>query len=174
MDKASGLLASLGPRDLSVQVVADATSLAKSSILYRFGSRQQLLDAAVRQCVSGAVALSETPGDDRARLRALAELSLRRPGWIRLVIAGVTNLRGTSVAEQLQPGVEAIYGLFGVDLADPLADPDRAVRVTGALGALAVFAVDAPPCLPPEARLEAVEDLCAGILAAGATRDLRR
>ena len=40
LDNAAGLLASLGPRDLSVQAVADATSLAKSSILYHFGSRQ--------------------------------------------------------------------------------------------------------------------------------------
>lgn len=170
LDNAAGLLASLGPRDLSVQAVADATSLAKSSILYHFGSRQGLLDAAVQQCVREAVGLTEVTGDDRARLRALAELSLDRPGWIRLVIAGVTNLHGTEVAAGLRPAIEALYGLFGVDIENPLADPDRAMRVTGTLGALAIFVIDAPPLLPPAARLQAVEDVCAGILEAGRGR----
>ena len=167
LDNAAGLLASLGPRDLSVQAVADATSLAKSSILYHFGSRQALLDAAVQQCVREARALGETTGDDRARLRALAELSLRRPGWMRLVIAAVTTLHGTTVADDLAPAVAALYGLFGVDVTDPQADPDRALRVTGALGALAIFVIDARPLLPPAARRQAVEDVCAGILEAG-------
>lgn len=170
LDNAAGLLASLGPRDLSVQAVADAASLAKSSILYHFGSRQALIDAAVQTCVREAHALSETTGDDRARLRALAELSHRRPGWMRLVIAGVTNLHGTDVGDALAPAVAALYGLFGVDVTAPHADPDRAVRVTGALGALAIFVIDARPLLPPSARLQAVEDVCAGILEAGAGR----
>jgi len=173
IDKASGLLATLGPRDLSVQVVADATSLAKSSILYHFGSRQELLDAAVRQCVRDAISLRETPGDDRARLRALAELALRRPGWMRLIIAGVTNLQGTVVGDELRPGIAALYGLFGVDVSDPLADADRAIRVTGALGALAIYVADVPPFLPHEVRLRAVEEVCSGILAAGSGRDSR-
>lgn len=167
VDTAAGLLAALGPRDLSVQVVADATSLAKSSILYHFGSRQGLLDAAVRQCVRDAEALRDTPGGDRARVRAVAELAMRRPGWMRLVVAGVTTLRGTEVGEQLRPAVEVLAEMFGVDVADPLADPDRAVRATGALGALAILVADVPPSLAREDRLRAVEDVCSGILAAG-------
>jgi hypothetical protein len=79
------------------------------------------------------------PARDRAVVEALVELTLRRPGFVALLLSIVSTFDPAEIPPHLDAVGEALFAAFAV--ADPDADVARTVRVVGALGALAVAAV---------------------------------
>jgi AcrR family transcriptional regulator len=139
------LFARRGFAKTSVQDVADAVGLSKAGLLHHFPSKDAL-HAAV---LAHAEALSERvldqvrtlpPGPlrDRRALEALADVALAHPGLVALLMAPATRLE----AGPPETGpADSVLRAFGVDR--DTADPERLVRVIGALSALAVLTLAA-------------------------------
>jgi AcrR family transcriptional regulator len=146
LDQAAALFARRGFAKTSVQDVADAVGLSKAGLLHHFPSKDALYAAvlghadglservldSVRNLPSGAVR-------DRRALEALADVALAHPGLVALLLAPTTQLAAADAAEN-GPG-ESVLRAFGVD--PETADPQRLVRVVGALSALAVLTLAA-------------------------------
>ncbi|MFD2091140.1 TetR/AcrR family transcriptional regulator [Blastococcus deserti] len=148
LDRAAALFARHGFEHTSVQAVADAVGLSKAGLLHHFRSKETLHQAVLAhaeglgQRVLGQVReLPHGAARDRRAVEVLVDVALAHPGVVALLLAPVTQA-GTG-AGALEPGSAGAAALeaFGVDL--ETADPDRAVRVVGALGALAVLTLAA-------------------------------
>ena len=147
VDRAAALFARHGFAQTSVQSVADAVGLSKAGLLHHFPSKQALWDAVLVH--AGALgqqacdAVADLPAGRARDLRAvevLADIALSHPGLVALLLAPAT--RGEDeTATDLGAGSDAALRAFGVD---PLtAEPERLVRVLGALAALAVLSLAA-------------------------------
>jgi AcrR family transcriptional regulator len=147
VDRAAALFARHGFAQTSVQSVADAVGLSKAGLLHHFPSKQALWDAVLVH--AGALgqracdAVADLPAGRARDLRAvevLADVALSHPGLVALLLAPAT--RGEDeAAGDLGSGSDAALRAFGVD---PLtAEPERLVRVLGALAALAVLSLAA-------------------------------
>ncbi|RJK96100.1 TetR/AcrR family transcriptional regulator [Vallicoccus soli] len=166
VDAAAGLFARLGLRQTSLQAVADAVGYSKTGLLHRFGSKDGLRAAVgerlrreVDELVASADGLPAGPGRDRALVEAVVDLALRRPGACALVL-------GLAVRPQLEEGQEdatvtavadALLAAFGLVPGDPTPDLPRAVRVVGALGAVATTVVGLPDQDPAVVRPHLVQ-----------------
>lgn len=145
IDAAATLFARHGFRETSVQRIADAVGFSKTGLLHRYPSKEALQRAVLDRCVAemraiaAAVAdLPPGPSCDRAVLDALADLAVRRPGFVALLLSIVSSLG----AGEPDPHVDTIGDvLFTAFCTVPDEDRDRTIRVVGALGALAVAAV---------------------------------
>jgi AcrR family transcriptional regulator len=146
LDRAAALFARRGFAKTSVQDVADAVGLSKAGLLHHFPSKDALYEAVL----ANADGLSERvldsvrslpPGAvrDRRALEALADVALAHPGLVALLLSPATHLDGPDAPEN-GPG-ESVLRAFGVD--PDTADPERVVRVVGALSALAVLTLAA-------------------------------
>ena len=152
LDRAAGLFARRGYTKTSLQDVAAAVGLSKAGLLHHFPSKDALheavlahADALGRRVLTEAGHLSPGPARDRRVVEVLVDVALGNPGVVALLLAPVTEL-ADGVAHEPGGPEHAVLQAFGLDPeADPDgdADPERTVRVVGALGALAVLALAA-------------------------------
>jgi AcrR family transcriptional regulator len=145
LDSAAALFARHGLRETSVQRIADAVGYSKSGLLRHYPSKEALQDAVVGRCLAEISPIAEEvagqpvgPGRDRAALTGLARLALDRPGFVALILSGLLHTPDDSEGAALQPIADVLKRAFGVT---PDTELGRVVRVTGALGALAVARV---------------------------------
>jgi AcrR family transcriptional regulator len=145
VDCAATLFARHGLQETSVQRIADAVGYSKSGLLRHYPSKEALQDAVVSRCLSEVLEITDrvavqTPGPrrDAAAITGLAQLALRRPGFVALMLSWLLHTPADSAVAALQPIGEAVMRAFAVTETTGL---DRVVRVTGALGAVAVARV---------------------------------
>lgn len=147
VDRAAALFARHGFAQTSVQSVADAVGLSKAGLLHHFPSKQALWDAVLAQ--AGALgeqaydAVADLPPGRARDLRAvevLVDVALSHPGLVALLLAPATR-GGDDADAGTERGSDAALRAFGVDAAT--AEPQRFVRVVGALAALAVLSLAA-------------------------------
>ncbi|GAA4587225.1 AcrR family transcriptional regulator [Actinoplanes octamycinicus] len=165
LDAAAGLFARHGFRETSVQRIADAVGYSKTGLLHRFPTKEALQEAVIERCVGqirevAAIAEPLPPGPDRDRsvIDGMARLALGQPGVVALMLScllaepesefgAALQMIGDEVAAAFgdQPFTGAAFGT------GQLTHPERAIRVTGALGALAVASVALRDCVIPDA-----------------------
>ncbi|MEZ0165068.1 TetR/AcrR family transcriptional regulator [Kineococcus sp. LSe6-4] len=157
LDAAAALFARHGLEQTSVQRIADAVGYSKTGLLHRFPTKEAIAEATIAHTVEhfGAVALAvagTAPGAERDRrvLTALATLAADRPGLVSFMLTSIS--RGVLAGERLDVIGEVLFRAFGAALPVPGGTPTpeevtRAVRITSAVGGLAVASLafcDAP------------------------------
>lgn len=149
VDRAAELFARRGFAKTSVQDVAAAVGLSKAGLLHHFPTKDALYERVEEQALAlGARVLTRigdlSPGIERDRqaIEALVEVALTRPGLVSMLITTLTTAEDAD-AHKREGSVGALaFSAFGVDVTtDP--DPQRLVRVTGALASLAFLSVAA-------------------------------
>ncbi|GGN81556.1 hypothetical protein GCM10010112_58130 [Actinoplanes lobatus] len=145
LEAAAHLFARHGLKETSVQRIADTVGYSKTGLLHRFPTKEALQTAVIGRCVeqihdtaSGVADLPPGPQRDRAVLTGLAELAVAQPGTVALLLSSLLAEPESEIGEALAVIGEAIAGAFGDE---PHADTERALRVTGALGAVAVASI---------------------------------
>ncbi|KUL22977.1 TetR/AcrR family transcriptional regulator [Actinoplanes awajinensis] len=174
LDAAASLFARHGFRETSVQRIADAVGYSKTGLLHRFPTKEALQEAVVGRCVgqireiaSLAAPLPPGPERDRSVIGGMAQLALGQPGVVALMLSCLLAAPESEFGAALHVIGEEVAAAFGdqpfatetgefaltpvVLGGQPLADPRRAIRVTGALGALAVASVAMRDCFTPDA-----------------------
>ena len=142
VDIAAALFARHGLQETSVQRIADAVGYSKGGLLRHYPSKEALQEAVVSRCLSEVLEITggvsgEAPGPprDAALITGLARLALRRPGFVALLLSWLLHTPDDDAVAALQPIGDALMEAFAVT---PETDLGRVVRVTGALGAVAV------------------------------------
>ncbi|GAA3396803.1 TetR/AcrR family transcriptional regulator [Cryptosporangium minutisporangium] len=142
LNRAATLFARYGYAQTSVQAIADAVGMSKAGLLHYFPTKDALRDAVVAHSAALAAEVLDAvagepmgPARDRRVIETLVDQALARPGMVSYLVSATS----TGSAEPLEPGHERIgrtvFEAFGVD-AD--AEPERAIRVLGAVGALSM------------------------------------
>ena len=148
IDTAAMLFARHGFQETSLQRIADAVGYSKGGLLRHYPSKEALEESVVGRCLAelkevALAASAHTPGPerDRATLTGLAHMALRRPGFIALLLSTLLRDPADPESAALHPIREIVADAFaiqpGLDSRHGI-DLDRAVRVAGAAGALAV------------------------------------
>jgi AcrR family transcriptional regulator len=142
LETAASLFARHGFRQTSVQRIADAVGYSKTGLLHRYPTKEALQAAVIDRSLAELRAITAVvtdlppgPDRDRAALNGVAHLAVRRPGSVRLLLSGLLGEKDDDMGQALEEVGAGVYEAFSVD---PQADPARALRVVGALGALAV------------------------------------
>ena len=146
LDRAAALFARRGFAKTSVQDVAAAVGLSKAGLLHHFPSKDALYEAVLAQAEAlGEQVLDQVHGlpagadRDRRAVEVLVDVALAHPGLVALVLAPVTQLDAEEDPGTAAP--ELVLQAFGVD--PETTEPQRLVRVVGALSALAVLTLAA-------------------------------
>ena len=142
LDVAAGLFARHGFAHTSVQQIADAVGCSKAGLLHRFPSKEALHAAVLAGALEDVGAVRDAVADlepgperDRAALERIVDFALCSPGAVALLISPF----GATVAEADVLAIEPVGALiFEAFATDPEADLERSVRLTTALGGLAV------------------------------------
>jgi AcrR family transcriptional regulator len=143
VDRAAALFARHGFKETSVQRIADAVGYSKTGLLHRFPTKEVLQDAVmhrfaaeIRSIAADVREVPPGPARDHEVIGAIVDLALRRPGFIALILS-VFSVENEHIDDHmpLKNIAEGLFEAFAVDLE---CDHLRVVRVTGALGALAV------------------------------------
>jgi len=152
LDRAAALFARQGFAKTSVQDVADAVGLSKAGLLHHFPTKDALHAAVLAQSthlgdqvVEQVAHLPAGPDRDRRAVEAMVDVALAHPGMVALLLSPVTQ-GGYEVAAGTDGVGAGALRAFGIDVtaAEPAAgDPERVVRVVGALAALAVLSLAA-------------------------------
>jgi AcrR family transcriptional regulator len=142
LETAASLFARHGFKETSVQRIADAVGYSKTGLLHRYPSKEALQAAVIdrslqelRAIITVIADLSPGPDRDRAAVNGVAHLAMRRPGSVRLLLSGLLGEKDDDMGQALEEVGAGVFEAFAVD---PGADPARALRVVGALGAMAV------------------------------------
>ncbi|MEV0895484.1 helix-turn-helix domain-containing protein [Actinoplanes sp. NPDC049802] len=145
LEAAAHLFARHGLKETSVQRIADTVGYSKTGLLHRFPTKEALQTAVIDRCVeqirdtaSGVAELPPGPRRDRAVLTGLADLAIAQPGMVALLLSSLLSERESEIGEALAVIGRALADAFGDDLH---AYSERALRVTGALGAVAVASI---------------------------------
>ena len=144
LDRAAALFARRGYAKTSVQDVAAAVGLSKTGLLHHYPSKDALHEAVLGQAATLGRRVLDQLGDlppgparDLRALEVLVDVALAHPGLVALMLAPVTDLDAAPETAV----TELVLGAFGVD--PETLEPPRAVRVVGALAALAVLTLAA-------------------------------
>ncbi|GAA3440468.1 TetR/AcrR family transcriptional regulator [Kutzneria kofuensis] len=144
LDRAAALFAQHGFAHTSLQSLADAVGLSKAGLLHHFPSKDALYAAAIeegrthaRRALEQVGGLPPGPARDRRAIEVMTDIALDRPGLVALLLRPLTTMEADVLAE----GDVFAFEAFAVD--PEAGDPDRLIRVTGALGALAVLCLAA-------------------------------
>ncbi|WP_369138350.1 TetR/AcrR family transcriptional regulator [Modestobacter versicolor] len=144
LDRAAALFARHGVEHTSVQAVADAVGLSKAGLLHHFPSKDALHAGVLAESarfsegvVREVAHLPAGPDRDRRALEGMVDVALAHPGMVAFMLAPVTQGMRAEAAGAGAAALEA----FGVD--PETADPERVVRVIGALAGLAVLTLAA-------------------------------
>ncbi len=150
LETAATLFARHGFKETSVQRIADAVGYSKTGLLHRFPSKEALQQAVidramteVRAIAAEAATLPAGPARDRVVVTGMARLALDRPGAVALLLSGLMSAPDSEFGTILHDIGGVVFAAFGIDDPDRAAqtDPMRVLRITGALGALAVAGV---------------------------------
>lgn len=177
LDATAALVAKRGAHETSVQAVADATGLSKTGLLRRFPSKDELIDAALGQCVRltevahGRVAAIEDDLErDATTVTVLTDLALSHPGWAQVVLASIPPIRD----ERLRPGLarigDFVSGMFRLDDSVSLA---RRARVTAALGVVVTLALTSQEETTAETAHPLIVEICRATLGLASASDRR-
>ncbi|MFG1922082.1 TetR/AcrR family transcriptional regulator [Cryptosporangium sp. NPDC048952] len=136
LERAATLFARYGISQTSVQSVADAVGMSKAGLLHYFPTKDALHDAVVarsealaREVLAEVAGQSHGPARDRRAIEALVDQAIARPGMVAYLVSSA----GTDPDSGADRINAAVFEAFGVD-----GDPERTVRVLGALGALSM------------------------------------
>ena len=147
LDRAAALFARHGFEHTSLQAVADAVGLSKAGLLHHFRSKDVLHEAVLaladtlgRRVLDQVGELPLGAARDRRAVEVLIDVALAHPGVVALLLAPATQAGASETLEAEGPGAAALEA-FGVD--PGAGDPERTVRVIGALTALAVLTLAA-------------------------------
>ena len=147
LDQAAALFARRGFAKTSVQEVADAVGLSKAGLLHHFPSKDALREAVLahadtlgQRILDHVEDLPLGPARDRRAVEILVDVALAHPGIVALMLAPATQL-GADAGDVGSPRSASALQAFGVD--PDTTDPQRLVRVVGALAALAVLTLAA-------------------------------
>jgi AcrR family transcriptional regulator len=142
LETAASLFARHGFKQTSVQRIADAVGYSKTGLLHRYPTKEALQAAVIDRSVDELRAITAVVADlppgpdrDRAALNGVAHLAVRRPGSVRLLLSGLLGEKDDDMGQTLEEVGAGVFEAFAVD---PASDPARALRVIGALGALAI------------------------------------
>jgi AcrR family transcriptional regulator len=145
LDKAAALFAHRGFAKTSLQDIADAVGLSKAGLLHHFPSKDALHDAVLAHADSVAQQVLDQvrdlplgPARDRRALEVLVDVALAHPGMVALMLVPATQVGADAAGSD---SATAALQAFGVD--PDTTEPQRLVRVVGALGALAVLTLAA-------------------------------
>lgn len=149
LDRAAALFARRGFTKTSVQDVADVVGLSKAGLLHHFPSKEALYTAVLGQAEALGVRVLDSVGHlplgperDRRAVEVMVDVALAHPGLVALLIAPVTQGGADAIHDSdLGPAAAAALQAFGVDVGAPVSE--RAVRVAGALAAVAVLSIAA-------------------------------
>jgi AcrR family transcriptional regulator len=145
IDAAAALFARHGFDRTSVQAVADAAGYSKAGLLHHFPTKLALHTAVVDACraetarVRDRVAALPVGADrDRRAIEVLVDLGLARPGLVSLLLSTIVPMGDDDTASLDDLG-DLLFEAF-----DDAPPPDaRRIRVTGALVALGILALEA-------------------------------
>jgi AcrR family transcriptional regulator len=147
LDRAAALFARRGFEQTSVQAVADAVGLSKAGLLHHFPSKDALREAVLAQAASLGQRVLQQVQDlplgvsrDRRAVEVIVDVALAFPGLVALMLGGATH-ESPDPDPSGDVTTAAVLQAFGVD--PGTADPERLVRVIGALSALAVLTLSA-------------------------------
>ncbi|GAA4957828.1 TetR/AcrR family transcriptional regulator [Actinoplanes utahensis] len=145
LEAAAHLFARHGFKETSIQRIADTVGYSKTGLLHRFPTKEALQSAVIDRCVeqirdtgSGVSGLPAGPERDRAVLTGMATLAAGQPGMVALLLSSLLSEPDSEIGQALQVIGQALAEAFGDDLHT---DTPRALRVTGALGAVAVASI---------------------------------
>ncbi|MGY1987951.1 TetR/AcrR family transcriptional regulator [Blastococcus sp. SYSU DS0669] len=148
LDQAAALFARRGFAKTSVQDVADAVGLSKAGLLHHYASKETLYRAVLAQAgvlgqrvLTAVGELPPGPERDRRALEVLVDVALAHPGVVALLLAPITQGEQDCAASEVEAAGAAALQAFGVDPGAPTSE--RAIRVLGALTALAVLSLTA-------------------------------
>jgi AcrR family transcriptional regulator len=148
LDRAAALFARRGFAKTSVQDVADAVGLSKAGLLHHFPSKDALREAVLAQSSAlGQRLLDQVPdmplgaARDRRAVEVLLDVALAHPGLVALAFASATQADADAGAPEAEAAGAAALRVFGVD--PETAEPERLVRITGAMAALGVLTLAA-------------------------------
>ncbi len=146
LDRAAALFARRGFAKTSVQDIAHAVGLSKAGLLHHFPSKDALhaavlaqADAVAQRVLDEVRTMPLGAERDRRAVEAVVDVALAHPGLVALLLAPAVQADASVGDDGGAPGVA--LEAFGVDPAT--AEPERLVRVLGALGALAVLTLAA-------------------------------
>ncbi|MEV6342561.1 helix-turn-helix domain-containing protein [Actinoplanes sp. NPDC051851] len=155
LDAAATLFARHGFKETSVQRIADAVGYSKTGLLHRFPTKEALQSAVIDRCVTGlreVAALVEGqpvgPARDRTVISGLARMAIGQPGVVALLLASLLSEPESEIGSAFHVIGEAVGEAFGDGFQ---CEGARTVRITGALGALAVASVALRDHLTPDA-----------------------
>jgi AcrR family transcriptional regulator len=145
LETAATLFARHGFKETSVQRIADAVGYSKTGLLHRYPTKEALQRAVIEHGLAEIGAIGEQvtglvpgPERDRAVITGVARLALDCPGTVALALNGLTSGPDSEFGPALEEIGQAVFAAFGDDVE---CEPVRLMRVTGALGALAVASV---------------------------------
>ncbi|MFD4637480.1 TetR/AcrR family transcriptional regulator [Lentzea sp. NPDC058436] len=140
LDAAAALFARHGFEQTSLKSLADAVGLSKAGLLHHFPSKDALFEAAwaqsriITQHVLDLVKdIPAGPERDRRSLELLTDYALDRPGMVALLFRSMT-----APGEDPQQAQDELL-LNEMFVIDPAAELPRAIRIVGALSAMAVL-----------------------------------
>jgi AcrR family transcriptional regulator len=154
LDRAAALFARRGFEKTSVQAVADAVGLSKAGLLHHYPSKDALLAALLDRSRELTREVLDEVGSlpaggaarDRLVIEVLVDQALSRPGMVAFLVGYATTLQA-EVLEASDSGLgrigEGVLAAFGADR--PGSEPERLIRITGAVAALSVLALTTPP-----------------------------
>ena len=148
LDRAAAIFARRGFAKTSVQDVADAVGLSKAGLLHHFPSKEQLHDAVLAQSdelggrlLDAVEGLPPGPDRDRRAVEVVVDIALAHPGVVSLLLTPITADPGQHDPTDAAAAAMRAFGVDPEAVADT--DPERVVRVIGALAGLAVLALAA-------------------------------
>jgi AcrR family transcriptional regulator len=145
VERAAGLFARYGFQETSVQRIADAVGYSKTGLLHRFPTKEALQDAVIERWaeqvrdIAGSVReLPPGQARDLAVITAVADLALRGPGVVSLLLGALSSFESGERAVRLKTVTEGLFDAFASVEGE---DRERGVRIGAALGALAVISL---------------------------------
>lgn len=145
LDHAAALFAQHGFAHTSLKSLADAVGLSKAGLLHHFPSKEAIFEAAhavsrerTQEVLDLVAGLPPGPARDRRVLELLTDVALTRPGLVSLMFQAIHSAGPTTTA--VEDDDLLVFEMFAVG---PDTEPDRLVRVIGALGAMAVLCLAA-------------------------------
>lgn len=137
LDAAAALFARHGFEQTSLKTLADAVGLSKAGLLHHFPSKEALFEAAwdhshvlSRHVLDLVSSMPAGPARERRALELLTDIALDRPGLVALLFRSMTA-----------PGEDPQHELLLNEMfvIEPENELPRAIRIVGALSAMAVL-----------------------------------
>jgi AcrR family transcriptional regulator len=140
LDAAAALFARHGFEQTSLKALADAVGLSKAGLLHHFPSKDALFESAwehsrelCRNIVDLVSPLPPGPAREHRALELLTDCALDRPGLVSLMFRSMT-----APGEDPQQAQDELL-INDMFVLDPENELERAVRIVGALSAIAVL-----------------------------------